>query len=69
MLFNFGRPLVVNVESVLGQLVEVGDFLFWLAIFFCLVLSVIETSYKVKWDSPIAKGAKLHNSGLFQTRC
>ena len=33
----------------------VGDFLFWLVIFFGLVCSLIELN-RVKWDSLIAKG-------------
>ena len=38
MLYNFAHALAVNLESVTGP-VEVGDFLFWLIIFFGLVFS------------------------------
>ena len=42
MLYNLAHALVVNVDRVGQGPVEVGDFLFWLVIFFGLVL--IETS-------------------------
>ena len=42
MLYNLAHALVVNVDRVGHGPVEVGDFLFWLVIFFGLVL--IETS-------------------------
>ena len=53
MLYNFEYALAVNLESVTGP-VEVGDFLFWLIIFFGLVFS--KTRDRVKQDSLIAKG-------------
>ena len=37
MLYHLRHALAVNVESVFG-LVEVGDYLFWLVIFFGLIL-------------------------------
>ena len=51
MLYNFEHA--VNLESVTGP-VDVGDFLFWLIIFFGVVFS--KTRDRVKQDSLIAKG-------------
>ena len=40
MLYNLTHALAVNVDRVSPGPVEVGDFLFWLVIFFGLVLSL-----------------------------
>ena len=40
MLYNLAHALAVNVDRVSPGPVEVGDFLFWLVIFFGLVLSL-----------------------------
>ena len=60
LTYNRTHALAVNVDRV-SPLPVVGDFLFWLVIFFGLVLLfscslVLETSDRVKWDSLIAKG-------------
>ena len=40
MLYNLTHALAVNVDRAVLGLVEVGDFLFWLVIFFGLFLSL-----------------------------
>ena len=53
MLYNRTHTLAVNVDRVSPKPV-VGDFLFWLVIFFGLFYH--GTSDRVKWYSLIAKG-------------